>query len=374
MELRARRPAHIPSQALMDAIEQIRKLDETRKDIRESYLAPDIMTLLAATSTSSVSNPRDRVYSLLGIATEEDRTNITIKYGATVAECFTDLVKHVIHSEGNINILFGPWPHRHAYRSLGEPTHSKEYMPNTKTSGNVDANFEKSLPTWLPNFCARSKWHVQPNKKSVGDKMYMLHYSHRYRALLGPKASVKFSGLSLLLDAIEVDRVLASKPMSQRDITNLKMHANSGSIIRGDELLSYLLKQEENLDLAERPSERSELTAILSKRPVPCRSFHKASIEWSSHELTSRTRFIFITMDGLVGLTSSRVHWGDVVIIPFGSSLPAIIRPAQIVRDEADTCVQYHLVDPCFVAGLMDGEILADELEDRVTVKTFEIV
>ncbi|KAK8070597.1 hypothetical protein PG997_010800 [Apiospora hydei] len=72
-------------------------------------------------------------------------------------------------------------------------------------------------------------------------------------------------------------------------------------------------------------------------------------------------RGIFLTEDGHVGLGPLSTSPGDSLFFPWGSSFPVLMRPAPAtgeLNEEVDGPRQYFLVGPCYVTGLMSGEIL----------------
>ncbi|KAK8037330.1 hypothetical protein PG991_000676 [Apiospora marii] len=73
-----------------------------------------------------------------------------------------------------------------------------------------------------------------------------------------------------------------------------------------------------------------------------------------------RGRALFLTEDGFVGLGPVWASPGDSLFFPWGSRFPVLIRPAnttsRLIEEEAKQ--QWLVVGPCYVSGLMSGEIL----------------
>ncbi|KAK8023748.1 heterokaryon incompatibility protein-domain-containing protein [Apiospora rasikravindrae] len=84
-------------------------------------------------------------------------------------------------------------------------------------------------------------------------------------------------------------------------------------------------------------------------------------------------RVIFLTEDGYIGLGPLSTSPGDTLFFPWGSSFPVLVRPAPVPPDgeldeEGDGPRQYLLVGPCYVTGLMSGEILYGPLPSNYCV------
>lgn len=73
-----------------------------------------------------------------------------------------------------------------------------------------------------------------------------------------------------------------------------------------------------------------------------------------------RGRALFLTEDGFVGLGPLWASPGDSLFFPWGSRFPVLMRPAnttsESIAEEAQQ--QWLVVGPCYVSGLMSGEIL----------------
>ena len=81
---------------------------------------------------------------------------------------------------------------------------------------------------------------------------------------------------------------------------------------------------------------------------------------------TCVSRLFFMTSSGYFGIGPSSIQNGDLIAIAFGSSMPIIIRPSELNTGK------YILIGPCYVHGIMYGEIMK-ELESN-SISTFTLV
>ena len=75
---------------------------------------------------------------------------------------------------------------------------------------------------------------------------------------------------------------------------------------------------------------------------------------------------MFVTDSGRLGLYGEHAKEGDQVCVLFGGDVPYILRPSPVSSTEC----QYTLVEPCYLDGVMEGELIekikTGELEEKV--------
>jgi hypothetical protein len=75
---------------------------------------------------------------------------------------------------------------------------------------------------------------------------------------------------------------------------------------------------------------------------------------------------LFVTMDGHIGLAPRHIQGGDFVAIVNGCDTPYVVRPAGMVKYEEielDNAIQ--VVGPCYLHGIMNGELFTDRSAPR---------
>jgi len=80
---------------------------------------------------------------------------------------------------------------------------------------------------------------------------------------------------------------------------------------------------------------------------------------------------LFWTSLGFVGVATEKVQAEDIVVVPFGASVPFILRKTQIRHKGEKT---YTLVDGCIVNGIMRGELMEAYDAGKISSETFTIL
>jgi hypothetical protein len=66
---------------------------------------------------------------------------------------------------------------------------------------------------------------------------------------------------------------------------------------------------------------------------------------------------IFRCGKGFIGTGPRNMEAGDIVCVLFGGQTPFVLRPSPGDK--------YELIGPCYVHGVMDGEVMQMDLEDE---------
>jgi hypothetical protein len=81
---------------------------------------------------------------------------------------------------------------------------------------------------------------------------------------------------------------------------------------------------------------------------------------------------MFTTRNGYIGMDPGSIRQGDEVYEVAGSNQPLILRSEISATSSLDTMLKsrlYHLlIGPCYVHGIMDGEIVQDLTEEPSTL------
>jgi len=126
----------------------------TRQEIRQySGFGYQLHYLLHATAYFAASDPRDRIYALLGLSNQEYRQEIKPDYTRSKDEVYIKVVKCIIKTDKSLNILaFQASP-----RSLND---SPPEVPDLNDLGSWALNFN-NLPSWVPDFSVSLSKHCR---------------------------------------------------------------------------------------------------------------------------------------------------------------------------------------------------------------------
>ncbi|RSL59562.1 hypothetical protein CEP54_007220 [Fusarium duplospermum] len=69
-----------------------------------------LSVLIESSKKSLATNPRDKIYGLLGLANDDAKSSLTIDYNKSVQEVYEEVTRYLIFAEGKLNILSGLAP------------------------------------------------------------------------------------------------------------------------------------------------------------------------------------------------------------------------------------------------------------------------
>jgi hypothetical protein len=346
-----------------------RKVARSDEGAREAQRANGLTSWLSGTRHLACKTPHDKVYSVLGLASEAFRKAIVPDYSEAIEELFVRTAKEYIETSGWLNII----------------SHSQ----HSKWQGN--------MPSWVPD------WRRHERATSFAD----VAVTNGHHASGGTRASVAVSSdcSMVLADGVCIGTVtdIQLEDRLMPDLTKeTKRYTSEGEIISGSEgydtvywhfvrsaeALLYpameLLDAEDplwadHLDLflravqiqrkhgpviLEDPSKvqsHSGLQSNLLEQEVP---LHLPRFyDHLQGLLTSRT--IVSLHDGRICIAPDFTEVGDLVCILFGCDSAVVLRR----RDDS-----YSFVGDCWCYQMMDGEAI--EMLDEVSLKqeTFSII
>lgn len=95
-----------------------------------------LLQQLHDTRGNRATDPRDKVYALMGLLTPEDRSNVLVDYKKSIDEVYTEVAISILKKENSLRLLSGV-----------------QYLTHTQLCGDYRAS---SLPTWVPNWSSKS--------------------------------------------------------------------------------------------------------------------------------------------------------------------------------------------------------------------------
>ncbi|OAL02249.1 hypothetical protein IQ06DRAFT_219023 [Phaeosphaeriaceae sp. SRC1lsM3a] len=285
--------------------------------------------LLTISKSSAATDPRDRIYGLLGLLEKEARDpkmciSIPVDYQKPCSETYTNAMAHIF-SRGE-----GPYFLSGVFLS-GGPTAAPHVISLPSTTVQPD------LPSWVPDFTWQNfdkttqpeGWHFHPPTT--------MHASGAGRGarngtVLGDGRTLQVEGLIHLKSGYD------PAPSTYEAMYRSLLSSDPSSPVDG--------LDHSHLTHAPNPNDYEE---ILRSR-VGKMSF-------------------FTSTNGFVGTCVPASRVGDSIVIVFGSPSPFVLRPVP----EANNKQQAHwLIGSSYVGGIMNGEMV-DELycEDLMDSTTF---
>ncbi len=325
---------------------------ETQRERHYRGLDSPVIDILLLCSDFNCTDPRDKIFGLLGLTTDARDPILAPDYSLSVQEVYGKVTRFLMTRDKSLAVLCD--------------------VRNPKTL--------QGLPTWTPDWSIPSA--IQ---KTLGSRL-----RGQYNAAQSTQASVQLSDdlRTLFLDGVAVDSIhtlgnvllplpghdleilpqwesmvqsAQPYPTGEDPTTVLWRTLIADSGIRGvksDKHHRDLYDSWHNIfdrNLLVLHKSKAEWTQLLDHDTLNTRAveFHTAM-----SEVCVGRRFL-ITRQGYVGLGPAHARENDMICIFHGGSVPFLVR-------QNDTISEYDLVGECFIHGLMSGEALAkDNLELR---------
>lgn len=301
----------------------------------DEYGLLPLSTLLDHTRFCVCTDPRDRIFALLSLITENDRGfGIRPDYTKTTAEVYQDALVRSITYDRKLDLFNGI---------------------------DIDENME-GLPSWVPN------WSFRKNPRPL----------ERVQASLKTLARTIYTGN----DMLQVTGVPVSviKNLEVFNFHHGKDDVEMKKVIFGSQFLSpftsdtkglrtlYCVMTSNHFSDRHHPPEERVLDLEISVQTLsdmnqPAYDEREAILleEYrilNSIVSTCSHKAAFVTQDGHVGLAPKSAKPGDLVTVLLGCDSAMILRPCQGDR--------FQVVGEAFCSGCMDGEVLLGPLPDGV--------
>lgn len=350
--------------------------------------------LFMISRTSAATDPRDRIYGLLGLLEEEARDpqlsmKIPVDYEKPCSETYTDALAHIF-SRGE-----GPYFLSGVCLS-GGPAAAPQVASLPSTTVQPD------LPSWVPDF-TRQDWDGTTHPEG-----YFFHpptTMHASGAGQGAKNGIILQdGRTLQAEGLIVDTIFDVHPIGstletvKRNLSHLENLATEArcrpcrfappiqplmQTFREGEPLWRILVSNKHLKSGYDPAPLTyEATyssllrdnASSTANESDSRQLMGAQSLNDYEEILRRSagkKSFFTTINGFIGTCVPVSRAGDIIVIIFGSPSPFVLRPVPVSTNEQQS---YWLVGCSYVGGIMNGEMV-DELycEDLMDSTTFLI-
>ena len=315
-------------------------------EVSDRYTSSLLITTRLLWNTKC-SDPRDRIYAVLGITTDPMALQIHPDYSQDVSELMCIFTALCIQAHQNLGIL-------------GLCTDFPEHIP----SWTLCPDSEILLETSMPSFAACTNDYRSPAiyfaAKNSPPPTFCRSSDSRGAKIL------QLSGF--VTDKVKITSSealpLATHPTFGSVISRWKDMANTAG---HDNLVFWL-----TLLMVWRGSETTlsleEWQALVTSYQnwIASESQDWPSIEFKSQLKECHRRLIFITEQGRFGVGGPQIRAGDEVCILFGNGFPFILRKAD---DE------YHrLVADCYIHSINNGEAMDDLKAGKYQEQVFSLI
>jgi hypothetical protein len=331
--------------------------------------------LLPKCADFEATDPRDKVYAVLGLASDDSSLVICPEYeNKTTREVYIDAARYVLNSKAPLALL--------PFAGIGDRT--------TKST--------PFLPSWVPD------WASPPRAAELDPPLHNHYNETRYYASLNtnPEITLDARTNTLTLGGAIVDQITAIGPLCHFEITPSKIAIeNYGSEFHPYQVAKFVSWHEKSFAIALSGTKLDHRASIeeafwrtligdttSTTRPAPAtladdyrkwinssRLVHQYHLQkgkgvtlppglspaspefaiWgTAMGLCAKWRRVCVTRRGYLGMVPAGTREGDLVAIVSGTKTPFVLR-----RDgKAKGTEAFELVGECYVDGMMDGEMM----------------
>ncbi|KAH6670470.1 heterokaryon incompatibility protein-domain-containing protein [Halenospora varia] len=355
-----------------------------------------LKNFLATCHGRAITNPKDVIFSVLGLASEAQSLDLEVNYEQETVDVFIDAVESIVNATGSLDILcHNNWTQVH--------NHSHSWVPRF-AGGFEECNCEG----YLVNSLTISEILV-PDGGVVQELMVD---KSPYTAAGDTKAAISFDKArrQISVQGVKIDEItkVLDLPVPYRggiqipkqwkgDVFNLS-NTSSKDISKNknfDPFWRTLVANREQLNIWTTDIDISSLSTyndILSlnnytylsqyRAPAPSAWASEAE-EWLKGDMTvpdtSTSEFLrgiigyirskrFVMTRESMGLGPESAENGDIVCVLFGCSVPMVLRPV------GDGSVGFYLVGEAYLHSMMDGEAIELLKDGKITVEDFAII
>jgi hypothetical protein len=301
-------------------------------------------------------DPRDKIYSLRGIARKAIAQGIRVNYDDSVEKVYTDFSKHVLSIRPDFQIL------------------SAVILQHRKFSN-------LALPSYVPD------WTLPKVGGGILQRYYRFKPYHLFRAAGSSEPQVKLEQGS---DAISIQGLRLDTVSHVIHIKSVISAAEDGSVSITESILRDLAGKtigSEHYPFNDEPSwisyfrtltaDRSALSPRIDDeyRSQYLTIFHGwtlndaqgedhvlAPAAWAEVSKSIGTiiedKDMFMTAQGYIGLGHEGFRTGDIVCVFSGGEVPFLLR-----ETANEPKRMFQLLSECYVHGIMDGELMNDLTE-----------
>lgn len=304
------------------------------------------------------SDPKDKVFGVLGVLPTTIREEIQIDYGCSVKDVYINIVDILLRTTGSLDIIC---------EAIHFPPHAN----------NV------SIPSWVPD------WSHVPDSKSIGEECrFSASGTTRHKARIDPYMKSKLEITAIHLGTVKDQGVALGTLCTLPDylMAFLQWRSLLLDSFAGADEASLLRAQQEfclTLCLHQVPSAITSASSWMDlcyhvfassiKERMPSLAIDEELKNYTRMDfdmsLDDRRQFIqdhiasrmmgrrfLMTKEKLMGLGTGFLMRGDIVVVALGCSTPIVLRPEG---------KEYRFVGDVYISGYMRGKAV-QENEDSV--------
>lgn len=311
----------------------------------------ELRDLLLNTVSANATEPRDRIYGLLGMLSEEDRQFFTVNYDRSLGTVFAEAVAHIFQKGKGAFLLSrmelaGPTPSELSFPSWVPKLGSKSLLspisfhpPGIGASGPGSDAVNGRVDSDLRTLCIRGlPIDVVVDMIVFDEGVKCLTQLHQVEALAERACGLAASNSENrpYLTSFKTKEPLWRTLIANKAYSGASREAAPESY---GEMYKQILENQQGTSHDENEdneSSRDYRLSLLNHLPNSC---------------------FFITATGFCGIGPRFIEKGDHLAIWFGAPAPFVLRPKLQAHDDQRGPI-YAVCCVAYVAGIMDGEIV----------------
>ncbi|KAI1197260.1 HET-domain-containing protein [Nemania serpens] len=300
--------------------------------------------------TSKCSDPRDRIYGVLGQLRDLGHIDILPDYTKSVAQIYTDVTRKYITEHPKKLLILGQCE----MRTLGPFLDIPSWVPDW-SSGLSSSQIHAVLPSLfdlLPAVSTVSNQLLQAYGLCCGSVSRVFH---AYEGASDAGSTEITDALQELLLQVESDSMLQNGYESRERV--LDAYTRTIWVDNfGDRWLPNVPHEPFYQDCV------SLVRALVESKPRNGSLYQQNdyTLHLSRAHDACRGRALFATRDGHVGLAPASVAERDEICLLFGCPKPIVLRP--VAAGPGCTKLRYEVVGECYLDHMMLGQALLGEL------------
>ncbi|PMD67515.1 HET-domain-containing protein [Hyaloscypha bicolor E] len=315
-------------------------------------------------------DPRDKVFALLGLAIDIDGSDLDANYSLELEDLYKRVVRVMISQHRNLDVLghvLGMGLLDGSDRKVTFPSWTPDWrMKVTATpfqeilTMNGEANFYSASGTSTPNFSFSPDFQILTLEGFV---FGTLQHLEEVLEDLGSLFGNDFNEANQHLTVIQrwEERAL------EEPVTLCPYLGKTGRLdafwrtLTADAFLGQRKAPDEIFKQFEVWSGRTDLASVIDPEDLPTQYINYATPFVRSLDEASSGRRFLVSDGGYMGLAPQSAEEADLICVLLGGQTPFVLRPREDL---------YELIGPCYVHGIMDGEAMEQsrlrnfELED----------
>lgn len=296
------------------------------------------------------SDPRDKVYALVGIVPPQDEVQslITVGYKKSLAELCMEVSKSCMEGSVGLGVLSYATLEREAQESLGSPSWVANWTkaPPYTYLGDRNSSF---------NACGQHSMDVGfPTPNILAVRGIIFDEIAELAPILQRSTNEGFALINSGIITYLWDKATADETSSKEKVRELALTLTGGVDHENHpvELLDQDAQEQYHMSFHEYIA-KVQSTTILAKKPkfpLDASSLTDSDLSSFSRTVSSHCtgRSIFQVTSGQIGLGPPLIVQGDIIVVFHGGIVPFVLRPLP--------CGDYILVGECYILGIMQGE------------------